>query len=239
VSFTIVGRRFSRVEFEEYVQKVVLTTAFTPRFVVVHNTAIPNLSQRPEGFTEQHMTNLRAFYGSERGWAGGPHLFVDDNGIWVFNPLHRPGVHSPSWNRQSWGVELLGDFATDDPNSGRGKQVVENGIAAVATLLSKVDLRPDAFSIKFHYEDTLTDHACPGKLLSKRLFVDAVQQEMAMSQKQDGWTVYAANGEVLRFGLPSGERGTGLVRLVAESLGATLLVDGANREIRLVKGATP
>ena len=40
-----------------------------------------------------------------KGWSGGPHLFIANDGIWEFNRLTKPGVHAPSWNKVALGVD--------------------------------------------------------------------------------------------------------------------------------------
>ena len=94
----IIGKNFSVEEFDNYCHTI-QWTAWRPSFIVVHNTAIPNLAQRPSGLTLQHIKGLEKFYRDEQKWSAGPHLFVDDKQIWVFTPLNVSGVHSPSWNK--------------------------------------------------------------------------------------------------------------------------------------------
>src|SRR5712692_11270909 len=55
-----------------------------------------------------------------------PHLFVADDLIWVFTPLTVSGVHSPSWNSITWGVEMVGNFDTEDFQDGPGAAVRKN-----------------------------------------------------------------------------------------------------------------
>lgn len=156
----IVGQRFSSDEFEAYVRAQVFG-AFDPKFVVVHNTASPTIKQRPHGFTAQHMKNLVSYYRDTQKWSAGPHVFVDQNGIWVFTPLTAPGVHSPSWNRVSLGIETLGDYRTEpfeDP-------IKQHLLACLTVLHDALGLDPAL--LKFHYEDELTDHDCPGENLDK------------------------------------------------------------------------
>ena len=171
----IVGERFSPEDFDEYVRKLVFKD-WHPQFVVVHNTSVPTLAQRPQGFTPQHMRNLEDFYGS-KGWSAGPHCFVDQNGVWVFTPLTTPGVHSPSWNAVSWGVETLGDYTTEtftDP-------VRCNLVSCLATLHSAMGL--DSHTLKFHKEDPRTTHKdCPGDHVSKPKLIQAVHAQIVERQ---------------------------------------------------------
>jgi len=61
-------------------------------------------------------------------WSGGPHVFVADDLLWAFTPLTVPGVHSPSWNDVSRGVELVGDYSTEQIVPG----LKANAISALA-----------------------------------------------------------------------------------------------------------
>lgn len=160
----IVGRAFSPAAFESYCHQLVWD-GWRPRFIVLHNTAVPNLAQRPDGFTNQHIRNLEAFYRDQQHWSAGPHLFVDDRQIWVFTALTTSGVHSPSWNSVSWGVEMLGDYDVDSFTEGRGLLVRRNAIAAMASLCAVVGLDPAG--TRLHFEDTRTNHRCPGRNVRK------------------------------------------------------------------------
>ena len=175
--FTIVAKRFSPAEFRDYLAGLALT-AWKPSMVVLHNTAVPTLAQRPNGFSASSMRDLMHYYGHVQGWSGGPHLFVDDLGIWVFNPLDDPGVHSPSWNSRAWGVEMLGDYEREGFETGRGLLVRANAVAAVAAMFSRIAQPPDDAWFKLHREDPKTTHACPGKGVSKATFRSAVMGAM-------------------------------------------------------------
>ncbi|HEY3332683.1 MAG TPA: peptidoglycan recognition family protein [Capsulimonadaceae bacterium] len=166
----IVGQRFTPAQFESYVSKLSFTR-WRPQFVVVHNTGAPTLAQRPHGLTNQHMQNLVSYYRDTMKWSAGPHIFVDQNGIWVFTPLTTPGVHSPSWNAVSWGVETLGDYAMEP----FGDPVRSNLVACLATLHGAMGI--DSHTLRFHREDPRTTHSsCPGRHMVKAELVDAVHE---------------------------------------------------------------
>lgn len=171
----IVGKSFSPEEFAEYVKGVRLGSAgWTPKFCVRHNTGAPTLAQRPNGLTHQHILNLKGYY-EGLGWHAGPNLFVDDKQIWVFSSLLHPGVHSPSWNGVSFGIEQLGDFDSEDYNHGRGLAVQQNAIAAFAVLSHFTSI--DSHTMRDHREDVKTTHRdCPGKIChdGKAKFMDDV-----------------------------------------------------------------
>jgi N-acetylmuramoyl-L-alanine amidase len=168
----IVGKGFSAEDFDSYCHTL-QWVAWRPSFIVLHNTGVPSLAQRPKGLTQQHIKGLEAFYRDEQKWKAGPHLFVDDKQIWVFTPLTVSGTHSPSWNKLALGVEMLGDYEKEDFSVGRGLKVRRNAVAALATLTAILGLDPQ--TLRLHREDPLTTHACPGKNVRKLEVIQEVQ----------------------------------------------------------------
>ncbi len=163
----IVGQGFTANDFNDYVEGITFNT-WRPSFVVLHNTGAPTFAQWHSVPGATRMQNLQTYYRDQQQWSGGPHLFVADDLIWVFTPLTVPGVHSPSWNNLSWGVELVGDYSVEqlDPN------LKLNAISALATLHAALGLDPN--SMRLHREDPLTTHICPGNNVSKPDFIELV-----------------------------------------------------------------
>jgi len=169
----IIGRGFASADFTAYLQTVAFS-AWRPQFVVVHNTYIPNLADWHSVAGSKRMLGLESYYRDTQKWSAGPHLFVADDLIWVFTPLNTPGVHSPSWNAISWGVEMVGDYSTEP----FGPAVRANAVAALAGLHELAGLDPHA--IRFHREDPLTTHKhCPGKNLVKAELIQSIVDRMA------------------------------------------------------------
>lgn len=185
----IVGRKFTHTEFQTYLENLTITP--WAKFVVVHNTSVPDIAlyrmwERREGkyknwSAEQWLKNLASYYAG-MGWRGGPHLFIPptQNTILVLNSLLVRGTHSPSWNDFSLGVETVGEFEREpfiDPTK-------ENLVAALAMLHKKFKLSPDNFSIgksglHFHKEDRATTHkTCPGKNIVKSELVSMVMARL-------------------------------------------------------------
>jgi hypothetical protein len=157
----IVGRGFTAVDFQQYVRTVRLN-AWRPQFVVVHNTQRPTLAEWRQKPGEEHMRDLENYYRDTMHWSAGPHLFVADDLIWVLTPLDTAGVHSPSWNAVSWGVELIGDYDLEPLSDGTR----ENAVTALASLHALAGLDPRTLHI--HKEDPKTTHTyCPGKNIVK------------------------------------------------------------------------
>lgn len=133
-----------------------------PIGIVWHNTASPNLKRWKEFSRDHWIKGLENYY-KGLGWSGGPHLFVDDlqDGLGEFNQIDKRGTHSPSFNAQYIGIEHVGDYDTEDDDTGPGLSVKLNGIAATAILCAKLGINP-LTNIKLHKEDRATTHKCPG-----------------------------------------------------------------------------
>ncbi len=181
----IVRRLFRPEEFAAFVKKTVFPefkkqSQWKPEFIVLHHTGVPSIKQRPSGFTTNNMDLLAKFYGIEKGWRSGPHLFVDQNGIWVFSPLEKRGTHSPSWNNRAWGIEQLGNFINEAYDSGPGQKIQDNALAALAILSLARNLEVE--TLHFHLEDPLTDHRnCPGA------FCDKDQVKLKLKAEIEKW----------------------------------------------------
>lgn len=170
MAWPAVKRGFTQEQFRQYVSELKFG-GWRPSLIVWHNTAAPTLAQwhataaqdeakgLPRGTTR--IGNLETYFRG-RGWSGAPHLFIADDLIWVFNPLTASGVHSPSWNAFSIGIEMIADFDREDDDSGAGLKVRNNTIFATAILCETFGLDPNG-AIKLHREDPKTDHACPGR----------------------------------------------------------------------------
>jgi hypothetical protein len=167
----ILGKGFHLPEFAEYLDKVEFKP-WRPKAICIHHCAAPSLAQRPHGFLDQHMLNLQDFY-EGKGWSAGPHLFIDDDQAWVFTPLNQRGVHAVSFNSYALGIEMLGDYDTEDPTSGRGAQVLDTTARVVDLLLAKLNLTKD--KILFHRDDPKTNKTCPGRKIRKDWFLDLIQ----------------------------------------------------------------
>ena len=169
----IVDKGFTAPAFDAYVSGLTLGV-WRPQFVVVHNTSAPTLAQwHGKTPAEQRIKNLESFYRDIQHWHAGPHLFVADDLIWAFTSLREPGVHSPSWNSVSWGVEIVGEYDVEPFTGG----IQDNAVAALAALHTKARLDPA--SMRFHKEDPATTHKdCPGKHIIKADLIARVRDRM-------------------------------------------------------------
>jgi hypothetical protein len=157
MSFANVGKVWDAVSFREHVKGLDLSWATG---ITMHHTAAPSLEQRPRGLTIQHIRNIQDFYQNEKQWSRGPHLFIDDDEIFGMSPLTERGVHAKSFNSSHIGIEVLGDYDEEDPNSGRGLSCWQTAAQAVAIL---IELHPHLKQINGHRDDPRTSKSCPGK----------------------------------------------------------------------------
>jgi N-acetylmuramoyl-L-alanine amidase len=166
----IVGRSFNPAEFQAYVSKLDFSF-WRPEFIVLHHTMWPSLAQwrkMPREARLKQIANFATFFG-QKGWHAGPHLFIDDEAIWVFSPLTKPGVHTPSWNAVSIGIEMIGDYSSEPLD----ENVRENTVRAIAILDSALKIKAD--TLHFHRDDPGNmDKDCPGKNVSKEDFITRV-----------------------------------------------------------------
>lgn len=175
-----VKKGFTPDQFTAYVSKI-KWGGWRPQFVVLHNTGAPRLDQwhtykgKPIS-GETRMRGLENYYRNQQGWSGGPHLFVADDLIWVFNDLTQRGTHSPSWNSIAWGIEMVGDFSAEPFNSGLGAKVRDNAVHALAVLHAARGLNPD--TLRLHKEDPRTTHACPGRNVNKKDMIARIHARM-------------------------------------------------------------
>jgi len=163
-----------------------------PTKIVWHNTAAPTLAQwrataatdraagRTPGITR--INNLERYFRDQQKWSSAPHAFVADDLIWLFTPFAKKGTHAPSWNGESIGIEMIGDFSREDDDAGPGLNVRKNTVALTALLCEKLGLSPEVGDVTvgknkqgkkiilrttgtifLHKQDPLTTHDCPGR----------------------------------------------------------------------------
>lgn len=184
----LICKSFSIEAFKDYVENLKFN-GWTPNFIVVHNTSVPNQQlyrdwhKKPTWTMEGWLKNLASYYAS-LGWKGCPHAFVGYDRIGVLNDLTIHGTHTPSWNKYSWGVETVAEFQNEPFDNG----VKDNLVSALATLHSRIGLNPADFKLgvrglHFHKEDVETTHKdCPGKNLVKS---DLINDVVAYMNKDD------------------------------------------------------
>ena len=117
MTFLVLPRGYTAAEFATYIATL-HWRVWRPKFLVLHNTAEPNLKQWAHGcgdaYELQRVKNLNAYYKDSEHWHSGPHLFISPSKIWVACDLQADGVHASCYNHKSIGIEMVGDYATND-----------------------------------------------------------------------------------------------------------------------------
>lgn len=178
MSFANVGKRWSVAGLAEY-----LATQTRPswaRSVTIHHCWAPSLAQRPNGFSASNLENLRDYYRNTLGWSRGPHFFTDEDDVYGMTPPGTKGTHAVSFNSNSIGFEMLGNYDSEDPKSGRGLAVCLNTAAAARATLDWLGLPVNSDTVKFHRDDPRTSKTCPGTKVAKDWFVELVRNAGAM-----------------------------------------------------------
>ena len=171
VPINIIGRSFLPEDFTSYLGALNFSS-WKPDFIVLHSTGLPNLKEWHSVDGKVRLEGMAKFYGS-LGWRGGPHLLIADDSIWILNPLIERGIHSPSWNKVSIGVEMVGDYSKELLNP----KVRDNTVSAIASLCTTLKINPDL--LKLHSEDPLSTRDCPGKNVNKSELILLIKKEIA------------------------------------------------------------
>ena len=174
-----------------------------PKFIVLHNTAEPNLAQWQ---LTRHRQGLRA---SPRRQ---PEQLLQERRRLAFRPasvhfvqpdleacdLAADGVHASCYNHESLGVEMVGDYATEAFDSGDGAHVRDNAVAALAILHQALGLDPE--TLRFHRECLADHHDCPGKNVDKADMIARVKAAMKAPVAASKTPALAAHVEAVATG---------------------------------------
>jgi len=100
----------------------------------------------------------------QRGWTAGPHLFIGDEGIWLFTSLAEQGVGVAGHNVGAIHVEMIGTYDRARPDGA----LWANTVSALRSLLGRWSV-----PIRFHRE--ASSKTCPGSAVT----MDWVMAEIA------------------------------------------------------------
>lgn len=181
MGFSLIGTAWNVSAFASYLRSKNLSWADS---ITIHHTGSPNLRQRAKGLIIQHIKNIHHFYtagrrkNGKRAWSAGPHLFVDDIDINGMSSLEERGVHAVSFNRNSIAIEVLGNYDSEDPKSGRGFKCWKLAAQTTAALLIRMGKEANEKTINFHRDDPKTSKSCPGTRVKKDWFLSLVREEM-------------------------------------------------------------
>lgn len=175
----ILNKRLSIEEFKAYVSKKNFGSV-PPNSLVIHHTFSPTEKQWSG---QRNINGLKAYYES-KGWSAGPHLFIGEDGIWLFTDMSEVGIHAGTGNATwkdkktgtiwkgygedfekntllecSIGIEVVGNY---DSKVWQGK-TKENTIQAILALCDTLKIKKE----KIYFHRDFQPKSCPGTAITK------------------------------------------------------------------------
>jgi hypothetical protein len=168
------GRVMSASEFVAYIEGLEMPEPLPTRFFLHHTWRPTRESWRGHStilamkrYYEQQL--WRDAQGRLReGWTVGPHLFVADDGIWLFSDIRYDGVGVYGHNYRSRHLEMVGNY-DEQPPSG---PTLRNTIVALGILHEKFGL--DIRNLYFHRD--FSTKSCPGWAVRKEWIIPQVER---------------------------------------------------------------
>jgi len=168
------GRVLSADEFVHYVESLDFPHPRSNR-IFLHHTWRPT---RAEWRGRDSIMAMKAFYEQRlwkdsegqlhEGWTAGPHLFIADDGIWLFSDLRYDGVGVYGQNYRSRHIEMVGNYDAQLPSG----QLLENTVAALGVLHERLGL--DINHLNFHRD--FSTKSCPGWAVEKAWIIPQVAE---------------------------------------------------------------
>lgn len=181
----ILAKRLTRDEFVAYVKNKNFGSV-PPDQLVLHHTWKPTKASWRGLNTIKGLKN----YYEGLGWQAGPHLFVAEDGIWLFTDMYKVGIHAGTANARwlkngkifrgfsgptgakllgySIGIEVVGNY-DQTPWTGETKK---NALCVLSTLRSSLGI--DIADIGFHRE--FSAKSCPGNAITRDWLEDVLKQ---------------------------------------------------------------
>ncbi len=166
------GRVMSAEEFVRYVENLEFEAPL-PKQIFLHHTWKPT---RETWNGKATILGMKAYYERQlwrdeqgrlhEGWNAGPHLFIADDGIWLFSDLRYDGVGVAGHNTGTRHIEMVGDYDNQLPSGA----TLSNTIAALGVLHERLGL--DIQSLGFHRD--LSTKSCPGRAVRKDWIIPQV-----------------------------------------------------------------
>jgi len=219
----ILRRKLTKEEFKDYVNGKNFGS-ITPNKIVLHHTWRPTVETWAG---ERTIDGLKRYY-EGLGWSAGPHIFVAEDGIWLFTDMSQVGIHAGNGNA-TWvqnGVEKQGFYYTNATlkSYSIGVEVVgdydekvwenETRLNALACL-SCLQKRLNIPNPEIHFHREYSPKSCPGNAITREWLEN---QLAAYNQGQP-----TQNGYQFKFSEAEARR--------AQELGFLKQIDTETREI--------
>lgn len=151
----IINQLKSLEQFQQYVKGFNFGT-FKPNKLVIHHTWRPTKNSWKG---QESIDGLKSYYENVKRWYAGPHIFITEDGIWLFTPMNRKGIHAGIGNINSIGIEIVGDY---DRVKWSGK-TKKNALGAIRMLMEILDINTGG--VNFHSD--YSKKSCPGHSITK------------------------------------------------------------------------
>lgn len=191
------GRVMSADEFVRYVETLEFARPL-PTKLFLHHTWKPTLETWRGKST---ILAMKAYYEKQlwvdsqgrwhEGWNAGPHLFVANDGIWLFSDLRYDGVGAAGHNERSRHLEMVGNYDEVLPSG----PMLANTIAALGIINERLGL--DINKLYFHRD--VSSKTCPGTAVRKewiipqiKAWIDAYRHDEGGAPAQPSITVREA-----------------------------------------------
>ena len=178
----IIGQCLTRDEFTEYVATKNFGTLPANK-LVIHHTWRPT---KESWAGEPTLFAIKRYY-ERKGWNAGPHLFVAEDGIWLFTDMAKDGIHAGAGNHRSIGIEVVGDY-NNQVWEGETKL---NALHVIITLLKRLGL-DSSRQLLFHRD--FSTKTCPGTAITKDWLYKELTNFKPMSIKEKLLANYKAQG---------------------------------------------
>jgi len=150
----IINKCLSKEEFKDYIFRYNFGSLPANK-LVIHHTWKPT----KESWNGKHtIEGLKKFYEKKR-WRTGPHLFIAEDGIWLFTSMRKNGIHAGIGNWRSIGIEVVGNY---DYQKWEGK-TKDFTLFVIKALQDKLNISDD--KIMFHRD--YSKKSCPGHSITK------------------------------------------------------------------------
>jgi hypothetical protein len=166
------GRAMSAGDFVSYIEGLQMPAPLPTR-IFLHHTWKPT-RESWQGSTTIY--GMKRYYEQQRwrdergrlreGWTAGPHLFVADDGIWLFSDIRYDGVGVIGHNTGTRHLEMVGNYDDERPSGA----TLDNTIAALGILFVKLGL--DIANLSFHRD--YSTKTCPGRAITKEWIIPQV-----------------------------------------------------------------
>jgi hypothetical protein len=166
------GRVMSKGDFVSYIEGLQMPAPLPTR-VFLHHTWKPTRESWQGSST---IYGMKRYYEQQRwrdesgrlreGWTAGPHLFVADDGVWLFSDIRYDGVGAIGHNTGTRHLEMVGNYDEERPSGA----TLDNTIAALGILFVKLGL--DIANLSFHRD--YSTKTCPGRAVTKEWIIPQV-----------------------------------------------------------------